>query len=293
MTGSQKLENVVTPTDNSVTSSDLDRLDGARRNEDQSIVGNPEQLESHDGGGFMVEREVPLGTTTPSQVQVLIVSGCRLLRESVANVLQSSSAIDIVGAARSHDEALSIADTLHPDVVVIDIATHRGLGTVRAIRAVSPSSAIVAFGVTEAEAEVVSCAEGGVTGYVGADASEDELVEAVERVARGEPHCSPRTAAFLLQRLANIAGRNYDTPSAPSLTTREREIASLLELGLSNKQIAVQLNIELATVKNHVHNILGKLGASTRGEAAARLRRSSSQYNFRATPPSSFPAMRV
>jgi DNA-binding NarL/FixJ family response regulator len=129
----------------------------------------------------------------------------------------------------------------------------------------------VTLGVDDGDDDVLAWAEAGVSGYVARDASFEDLVETVRAVARGELRCSPRLAATLLRRVTALAG---DAPhSATRLTQREREISSLLEAGLSNKEIAGRLYIELPTVKNHVHNILRKVGASRRGEAAALLRR--------------------
>ena len=90
---------------------------------------------------------------------------------------------------------------------------------------------------------------------------------------RGEAACSPRVAAALLRRVADrgARARRLDGEFAP-LTSRERQIVALIDEGLSNKEIAARLCIELSTVKNHVHNLLEKLGARGRGEAAARVR---------------------
>src|SRR5439155_827652 len=104
------------------------------------------------------------------------------------------------------------------------------------------------------------------------EASIDDLVTVIESVARGEAICSPRVAAGLLRRVAALAaGHGGDLPRA-QLTNREREIVRLIDNGLSNKEIARALGIEVATVKNHVHNILEKLQVHRRGEAAARVR---------------------
>ena len=89
---------------------------------------------------------------------------------------------------------------------------------------------------------------------------------------RGELLCPPRTAALLLGRLASLAKGETNNLDGVTLTRREREIVTLIDGGRSNKEIALRLNIEVATVKNHVHRILDKLQVTTRAEAAARLR---------------------
>ena len=104
------------------------------------------------------------------------------------------------------------------------------------------------------------------------DASVAELVAAIESVARGESLCTPSVAAALMRRLASLARSWADADPIEPLTRREREILELIDEGLSNKQIAQRLRIELPTVKNHVHHILGKLGVHRRAEAAALAR---------------------
>jgi len=109
-----------------------------------------------------------------------------------------------------------------------------------------------------------------VSGLLERDADVDEVAQAIATAADGGTVCSPRLAALLLRGVARAAGERPG--AAAPLTTREREIADLLEQGLSNKEIAARLAIELPTVKNHVHSILTKLKASGRGRAAAMLR---------------------
>jgi two-component system, NarL family, nitrate/nitrite response regulator NarL len=107
-------------------------------------------------------------------------------------------------------------------------------------------------------------------GFVGRDGTLAELATAVERALAGEVRCSPKLAALLCERVAALAGRMGDVPSG--LTRRERQIADLVADGLSNKEIAIELRIGPATVKNHIHNILEKLHVPRRGAIGSRLR---------------------
>jgi DNA-binding NarL/FixJ family response regulator len=99
-----------------------------------------------------------------------------------------------------------------------------------------------------------------------------ELVRRVEEVAEGGRVCTSQLTATLLRRITSLAREDASAPGPPHLTSRERQVVHLLAQGLSNKEIAGRLQIELATVKNHVHHILGKLNARRRGEAVAMLR---------------------
>jgi DNA-binding NarL/FixJ family response regulator len=147
------------------------------------------------------------------------------------------------------------------------------LAAVRELAAMPAHAKIVAFAVAEVDEVVLACAEAGVASYVPRDASIEDLVASVHRAARGEMLCSPRIAATLFRRVAALAAEVQPAAAAAVLLTRrEREIVELIDGGLSNKEIAQRLSIEVATVKNHVHNLLEKLHVHRRGQAAARVR---------------------
>ena len=216
------------------------------------------------------------GFSGRAEVRVLIVVEVRLYREGLANHLSLRKNLKLVGTAADRAEASSLVDASRPDVVVLDMGTRESLEIVRALRGAAPYVRILAFAIEEHDQELVACAEAGVAGYVPCDASADDLVTAIERVARGELLCPPRTAALLLRNLAARSSAERPSARQTNLTGREREIVTLLADGLSNKEIAQRLNIEVATVKNHVHSILEKLHVTTRGAAAAQVRRGSS-----------------
>jgi DNA-binding NarL/FixJ family response regulator len=204
--------------------------------------------------------------------RVLIVAHIRLYREGLTAMLQGERRIDVVGTATGADEAVAALQACRPDVVLLDTAIPDNVWIVRALVAAVPGTKVVALAVPEVEREVLACAEAGVAGYVTREGSVEDLVAAVESVARGEMVISPRMAATLLQRVATLALEQSPAAIEARLTTREVEILDLIDQGLSNKEIARRLTIELSTVKNHVHNILEKLNVTRRGEAAARAR---------------------
>jgi two-component system nitrate/nitrite response regulator NarL len=216
----------------------------------------------------------------PSAVlpRVYILSTIRLLREGLVRALSRHSSIEIVGAA---DEAVlnEIVES-RPDVVLLDVSNAAALEWSTSLLRVIPDLKIVALGVDEVEPVVLACAKAGVSGFVYAQGSANDVVAAVHSAVRGELACSPRTAGMLLNRISSLAGTAKDS-SDDSLTPREQEVMTLVTEGLSNKQIATLLGIRDATVKNHVHSILGKLRVRRRGEAAAQLRQ-----RPRATAPS-------
>jgi DNA-binding NarL/FixJ family response regulator len=206
--------------------------------------------------------------------RIVIVADVRLYRDGLSEGLRGSGSIDVVGSAASFEHAVDVARRERPDVVLLDMYPAWSLALTRRLRRGPRGPAVVALAVPESESAVVAFAEAGVAGFVPRGASLVELVEIVSIVWRGGAACSPRVAASLLRRIVAQAG---DGPAAPvppvRLTSRESEVLALLEEGLSNKEIAARLYIEVATVKNHVHNVLGKLGVHRRTEAAARFRR--------------------
>lgn len=210
------------------------------------------------------------GRAAKAGIRVLVVAEVRLYREGLAAVLGGEDHIEVVGAAPTTPPD---AGVLRPDVVLVDVAGADDLGAVRDLRTAVPAAQVIALAVPDREGAVVACAEAGVSGYVTRDQSVEDVVAAVEAVARGEMICSPRMAAMLVRRVAALA--EHPAPTAappPRLTARELEIVALIDQGLSNKQIARRLSIEVATVKNHVHNVLKKLHVDRRQEAAARVR---------------------
>jgi two-component system, NarL family, nitrate/nitrite response regulator NarL len=202
-------------------------------------------------------------------IHVFILSGVRLYREGLRELL-SRGGMEVIGAEAERRRGIARIRELSPDVVLVDAAMPDTLVAVRAIRSTAPRVRIVVLGISESEPEIVACAEAGVSGYVTRDDSVSELVAALRSVARGEMLASPQLAATLLRRVTALAAERADG-SCARLTQRELEIVELIHEGLSNKEIASRLYIELPTVKNHVHNILRKLDVAGRAEAAARV----------------------
>ncbi len=174
-----------------------------------------------------------------------------------------------MGTAADRSSTLERGTSLEPDVALVDLTMAESQQTVRALAGAGVP--VVVFGIREREDEIIEYAEAGVAGYVTRDSSLAELIDVVESVARGETLLSPRIAALLLRRVKTAARPG----PAARLTPREAEIVRLIDDGLSNKQIARRLTIELPTVKNHVHSILEKLEVKRRAEAAARVRQAS------------------
>jgi DNA-binding NarL/FixJ family response regulator len=208
----------------------------------------------------------------PLQARLVIVTEVRLFREGIARIVADGTPHISVDTAVPDGTLESRLADLKPDVVLLDAATIRRHAADHDLRAIVPGSRLVAFAVTEDEHDVIACARAGVVGFVERDAPVDDLLAAIEAALHGQPWCSARVAASMCARLVATA----HAPSADDewLTGRERQVLDLVDQGLSNKEIAERLSIEVSTVKNHVHNLLEKLRVKHRWQAAAVVRRS-------------------
>ena len=207
-------------------------------------------------------------TVDEPAVLVALVVAMRLYRDGIAEILGGVEGFRVAAARASWHEALPAILESQPDIVLLDMSLADSVGALAELRRIEPEPKVVVLGLTETEVDVLSWVEAGAVGYVTREQSAEEFVQTVRRVARGEMQCSPQITATLLRRVRALGAK----PQQAALTARESEIGVLIAQGLSNKEIARRLSIELATVKNHVHNILQKLGVAGRGQAAALLR---------------------
>jgi two-component system nitrate/nitrite response regulator NarL len=224
----------------------------------------------------MNARRADIGTRCRSQpsgrTSLFILAEICFYREGLARFFSALSRVEVVGTAADARVAVELARRLWVDVILIDIGMPASVDASRMLATVAPEAGIVALGVREDEREVISLAEAGVSGFVARDASLEELARAVESAAKSETRCSPRVAAMLARRVSVLAREVVCAPAKIPLTRRQLEIVELIGEGLPNKAIARQLFIELPTVKNHVHNILERLGVDRREDAVSAVR---------------------
>jgi two-component system, NarL family, nitrate/nitrite response regulator NarL len=198
-------------------------------------------------------------------IRVLLIGDVRVSREALASLLATDVRLEVTERAASGARRSGFVD-----VVVVDASIDGRPATLT--RAIGDADGpIVVLGAPEDERELVALAELGVVGFVDRDASLGDLVASVVSAARGEASLPPRVATTLLRAVGSHSARRHSL-DASVLTIRERQVVDLIGDGLSNKEIATELGIEVATVKNHVHNILEKLDVERRSDAVARLR---------------------
>lgn len=211
-------------------------------------------------------RACPLPTLTRMTIRLLVVADHGLVVEALTASLQAARDIEIIGAAASAPEATAIAQAEAPDSVVIEYEISAGgcASLTRLILEASPNSRVIIVTSFEdytmlAEAMVAGCA-----GFVARNSSVDDLVDAVRAAHAGEMIVSPQLLARLLPRAPGWRGG-----LGADLSPREREVLPLLAEGLSNTELGERLFISVNTVRNHVRNILKKLGVHSRLEAVA------------------------
>jgi two-component system, NarL family, nitrate/nitrite response regulator NarL len=208
-------------------------------------------------------------------LSILVVWAVRYTRESLAEILERDPLVSAVGQCASLAEATARSSNWQADIVLLDSRIPDGPAAVRRALDIAPDMRIIACSVRETEDDIIAWAEAGVIGYIPRTAALADFVRLIIDIHNGEQISSGRIVTGLLRRIASTARRRPNRDSAlprPALTKREREAAELIRTGLSDKEIARQLNISLATTKSHVHNLLGKLQVQRRSQVAEYLR---------------------
>jgi DNA-binding NarL/FixJ family response regulator len=207
-----------------------------------------------------------------AHIRVVIASPVRLVREGLGASLHDRDGVSVVDAVSLDAQGIARIAAAEPDVILVDLGQTDAVTAARLMRGACPDTKLVAFALDEIDTGVFACAAAGFSSYVPRESSAEELLRALVDAMDGRMRCAPHIAAAMFRRLADFLREASPQASLPPLTVRESEILALAEEGRSNKEIARDLTISCATVKNHMHNILQKLQVSRRGQAVARLR---------------------
>jgi DNA-binding NarL/FixJ family response regulator len=207
-------------------------------------------------------------------VRVLIVDDQALFREALATLLDVRSDVEVVAEAANGEEALRAAAEFRPDVVLMDLRMPvlDGIAATRRLRVEQPDVRVMALTTFDEDDEVFAALRAGAVGYLLKDVSAARLVEAILATARGESVLQPSVAAKVVAHFAQQPAAKAPTPLVDPLSERELDVIRLLANGRSNREIAATLFLAEGTVKNHVTNVLAKLGARDRTQAALRAR---------------------
>lgn len=201
------------------------------------------------------------------QIRVLVVDDHAIIRKGMKAVLDLVPDIKMVGEARNGLEAVTRANELHPDVILMDLVMPEldGIEATRRIKALQPEAQILVLTTFNGEEMIFPAIKAGALGYQVKDTSPEALIEAIRQVHRGEPSLHPTIARKVLQELLTPSEK---PPTSDPLTQREVEVLRLIAQGCENKEIAEKLVISEATTRTHVSNILGKLHLASRTQAA-------------------------
>ena len=211
-------------------------------------------------------------------IRLVLVDDQALFREGLRILLNQHHNLEIVAEASNGEEAVAAAKLHVPDIMLMDLRMPHlnGVEATRQIRREMPEVRIIVLTTFEDDNEVYEALSAGATGYLLKASPSERVVEAIELTARGESFIEPSVTAKLLNHFSRLAsGQNKRVappPLAEPLSTREHDVLSHLANGRSNKEIAHELGIAEGTVKNHMSNVISKLGALDRTQAALRAR---------------------
>ncbi len=202
----------------------------------------------------------------PNTIRILLADDHPLFREGVAHSLSSEPDFEIIAQAESGEQAVALANGLHPDIVLLDVSMS-GMGGIEAagkIAASTPGVRIMMLTVSENRENLMAALKAGAHGYVLKGVSASELRAITRRVASGEAYVTPALAADMLTEFSHP----HPLDSFSELTVREVEILQLLSQGLTNREIGEHMFLAEKTVKHYMTSILQKLHVRSRTEAA-------------------------
>ena len=205
-------------------------------------------------------------------MNIIVLTPVRLLGDGLSSCFSSRPLMRTLAVINDLANLREIMSSTEVHVVLIDVTQGVDLFDVRDIAACWPEVPLVALGLTEQRQEVIRCGRAGFAGYVARDASIDELCDSLTEIVAGRLACPPEISGCLLRALFRRESLAEETDGDFDLTRREAEVLELLGRGFSNKEIANDLCLSVATVKHHVHHVLEKLQLQSRAQAMRRVR---------------------
>jgi DNA-binding NarL/FixJ family response regulator len=213
---------------------------------------------------------------TSRNIDVFLLAQNRLLREALSRLLSKKPGIRVVGSLSFDVDVLETMASIQPEIVIFDsmslsLAEERFVSHVRSRL---PATKVLLIGMPSDRDTFLHTVRDGAAGYVLENASALEIVLAIRSVSNGEAVCPPKLCAFLFEQIARQSSQmpSFHIKQQLGLTARQQQLVQMIAKGLTNKEIASQLNIAEQTVRNHVHRMLRKLGATDRLEVADRCR---------------------
>ncbi len=216
------------------------------------------------------------GKQSPSPIKVFVVAENRLLRETLVRLFRKRSEINIVGDTCCSESSIETIASTNSDLLLLDCFNANAASSddwLADVQESIPEIKVVLFGMDEDPEIFIQAVRRGIAGFVLKNASATDLLEAVRTVAQGEASCPPKFCKVLFKALAaNDQNKDERIATQFELTQRQRQLMSLVAMGLSNKEIAANLNLSEFTVKNHIYRVMKQVDAQSRHEAVSLIR---------------------
>lgn len=196
-----------------------------------------------------------------SKRKIVIAEDHTILRAGLRALLASQNGLEVIGEAGDGREAIRKVDTLQPDLLLIDLSMPKlnGIDAIREIKSQHPEIKIIVLTVHKSDEYIIAALRAGANGYMLKDASQNELLLAIDYVINGKTFLSPSISDKLVDAVLNTDKKDKPAAGLDNLTAREREILKLVAEGNTNKKIADHLCISLKTVEKHRSNLMKKL----------------------------------
>jgi DNA-binding NarL/FixJ family response regulator len=209
-----------------------------------------------------------------AQIRVLVADDSLDFRDGMRDLLELFDDVELVGAACDTGEAVALARTLQPDVVVMDLEMPGGGGVhaTRELAGANPNIAVLLLSMHDDDGSVFDAMQAGARGYVVKGARQQQLLLAIRTVAEGGAVFGPGIARRMIEYFAAAAAAGRAGGSLQDLSEREREVLDLIARGRSNEQIAEQLSLTRGTIRNYVSNVFAKLQVTDRAQAIVKAR---------------------
>ena len=203
-----------------------------------------------------------------NKIKIIVADDHPLLRQALRNVLEEQPDFEIIAEASDGEEVVKLANELNPDIIIMDISMPNlnGIEATRQIKAGHPLIAVLVLTIHSDSEHILSILQAGASGYLTKSVYGDGVIHAIRALAAGETVLAPAISRQILKYAFQHINKPLSLNTGEKLTPRENEVLKLLAKGISNKDIAFRLNLNMRTVKSYLAELFLKLNAASRTE---------------------------